>query len=491
MTNFINHAHQRKHVCLASIAACLVICAAPPVVAEEGKPDTDLPPPTNKSTQFEVEYYVIMPTPLLPGARNRGAAQQAPQPIAYSDPTIIPFNGWSFFDAEGNEQPWRRRGEINKDKYSFSGGQFRSHLDKARLDIYWRQPIDADAEPQRARISSERHANVFNGLLIFDRISTLSKQHHYYRGQFPFEGIEAVTDTLPVEIKFTHGAWKTVAKATPSSKLPVGNDHVKIEYIGKPRVGHATPRAVTERPDDYTFEIFYSRNIPKDHWLYRIQYFDKQGKKRSGNDMSSRTDDGIYLWPKIALDEVDRFEIQRRPLAYDKLEPLNLIGAIGVWKEDFVQKRIELSPEHYFSEPVSVDVQPLSPGATCLVDLDHARVISMPDPAPTGDNLLKLYEKEGIDMVIRTDRSRLTANTIGCTFFVLADQFWAAGPQACTEKISGRRNPATQLDMRDKRLTLITTTDGGMVLLRTTRADFDKQNNTGSATIEIRQLKGP
>jgi len=185
---------------------------------------------------------------------------------------------------------------------------------------------------------------------------------------------------------------------------------------------------------------------------------------------------------------------------------IQLDAARAILPADLVQEEIELTEDDRFGTTAVVHVESFTPGAPCLVDLDTARVIHLPSPAPEGEQLAMFLEQEGIDLIILVEHGGLIARACGCPLYQIHSEQWEDSPSDCVTHIAEYELQVPNFNNRAgvnhwSRLetplshagaTVLTTTcDGTLLIFRVKQASVDEDTGTGRATLEIRRLERP
>jgi len=470
----------------------LVLLFALPTTGQDS-PSLDghdpLAPAPKRDTRLH--YVVLIPKPLNLYQRDK-------QRIDF-EPTIIPYSGWRFIGADGSEQAWRKRQLDINPHSTATGGLGESTRDVARLDMAWLYPQPADYVIETfmlddAKWQPKRQA-VSSGVAIDHRAAVL---------HFEFKSLQKLPRQLDLSMVYRYGAWQDVAKADTSTKLPIGDEHIKITYLGKPRPESPVVKSILEsgvyrlgvQEVPHRFELQTTRTEDAGRWIYQTAWkLINEDEGEGFTDYHLDTGKDLYDLADITANDFKHVLIKRIALGKTKLEPVDLSWLDELESKSIKQQRLDIHREDRFTEarPLAKAMQPMKAGAACLLDLDTMTVHKMPDPAPTGASLAKLYEALGIDLVLYENRfDGLMAAMVGCSAFTLQKDQWEQTPAQCIDYARRRARHTHKtywpLHQGDDAV-LVTTSDGGMVLLRVTENKKSEDDQPGYAKFEVRKLR--
>jgi hypothetical protein len=448
-----------------------------------------LAPAPKRNTRLH--YFVLIPKPLNLYQRDK-------QRIDF-EPTIIPYSGWRFVGADGSDQPWRKRLLRHNPHSTATGGIGESTRDVAQLDMVWQYPQPADFIIDtfildEAQWQPKRQA--MSGMGLIDCRSSVL--------HLDFESLQKLPRQLNLSMVYRYGAWQDVAKANTDTKLPVGDEHIKITYLGKPRPESPVVKSMLEsgvyrlgiEEVPHRFELQTTRTEDAGRWIYQTAWKlmnEDEGEGFTDYDLDTGKD--LYELADIKANEFKHALIKRIALGKTTLEQIDLSWLDEIDSRHFKQQRIEIHPEDRFAkaQPLDQAMQPMKADAPCLLDLDTLTVHKMPDPAPTGESLAKLNEALGIDLILYENRfDGLMALMVGCSAFTLQQDQWDQTPAQCIAhaRTRSRRAHKTQWPLHQgNRAVLVTTSEGGMVLLRVTDNKKSEVGQPGYAKIEVRKLR--
>jgi len=482
----------RRTACFLVAAVALFGVTGPAFADDDAKPaEAEEQRPPAPPLVMSVDHYTLAPKPLNQSERG--------EERIHADPTIVPFSGWCFFSKTGEAQPWRKRSAFYANRWHWLlGGQGHAYQEQPRLIVHWRMPEDADTDPMMPEFRNEAQAEFFTATGWTTQYLPNENDGPKLRSlSVRFDSIEDIPDHLMLKTNYRYGDWETVAKADASSEFPVGNDHMRLMYVGEPRSNGEVmrfQRMLAENGHEneqeerkHKLEVHSKSNYPKDRWDYRVQYYDKDGKEASPFTYGLYTGDDVYQLAETSPEEMGRIEIQRTHVATANLDAVELGGAVGIWPDAFVQQRIDVNHAHRFGEAKQLVVEPFAPGATCLVDLDAPRVARLPAPALEGDELTRFLHAEGIDLVIKLQKNGLFAEPVGCFSYQLGKAMWGSTPRECVNHVKKtNQHPRGYVLKADASPRLTTTAEGAMVLTRT--AEVSENADDQTATLEVRQL---
>lgn len=494
-------------ICIASLAAGFLgvssLRAADQDAVENAEP-----------LQLTLEHYS-----LIPPSPNYDKRYALPP-----DPTIIPFSGWNFFSSDGQAQPWRKRSAPYRRVWVVRDGghaeQRRWQRDNYRLFTYWRYPKASDAHRLFIRLQSQAK-NDFGGFTYSDSETESDPRDNFSVHIFTINDLATVVDHAPMAVQYLQGDWQTVAKMDFDTAMPVGDKRFQVQYLGEPREdspavqGAKEPWFITKplgekekKREPFTLECQTSRHPSRDEWDYRVTSHDKQGKPVPLNaNYSLGTKDKSYKLARAELDKIDHFRIVRLPVIKQQLDDFELGPMIELLEEDTVQRRINVAPIDRFGESTSMTLQTFGPGKRCLVDLDTAAAITLPNPAPAGDDLAKFYEANGVDLVLLgpTEESdgMYRFQAVACSAYTLDEKAWHSTPDENIQAIRAQYpryigetqsfDAKCEWDVGEDRgkPQLITTADGGLTMLREQRDAGGEEGQLDSLTIEVRRMTMP
>lgn len=416
----------------------------------------------------------------------------------YYDPTIIPYSGWHFFGPDGTPQPWRKRLLELTHHRALTGGLAESTRFLPQVDLVWTHPVDSpywvDAIQPTNEMGWQPQAEYSSG-------GGGSSKHRFGTYYFETKAAERLPETFDFALTYLHGEWEKIAQADINTPLPVGNEHMQLTYLGEPRLDSPAVKQViqdefleedlAEFPYSFEFETVKKADHP--HWKYEFQW-DYDGQDGAGGMTYEFGNSTYRLWT-IKPKNFKSAWIRRMAQAHTKLDPVDLKWLKNFKPEQLKQQRIQIDETDRFTEPrqLKEKMSSSAPGASCLLDLDSLTVHRMPDPMPEGEALAMLYEDLGADLRIYEDDGRtMRVSMLGCSSFILDQQSWDRTPAECISRASHgdwRIHQTYWPAWRGKGAVLVTTTEGGTVLLRVTESTDAAKDQPGVVQIEVRELE--